>query len=296
MESWFSLSLAALVLFGAQRFLYKVSAERRCNTAWTTFSFMGTVAGLSALLFWILGKGRVEDPATLLLLSLVNSLTFFADTVATMEALKHLDAAIAYPVLRLNLALVAVFSVWYFGDALSGSQIAGICLALAVVALLARTAPATLPPERRRGRGWALVAVAMLAGAASAISCKFAAMKTDPLAFIAVSYAMSMVFSLGLRKALASRDGNPRHREALLIGAGIGVVNFVGFYCLLTALAAGPLSVIISLTGMYFLVAVVLSALVYGERMGRARLAGLALTAVSILLMRAPEGPRPEGP
>ena len=149
MESWFSLSLAALVLFGAQRFLYKVSAERRCNTAWTTFSFMGTVAGLSALLFWILGKGRVEDPATLLLLSLVNSLTFFADTVATMEALKHLDAAIAYPVLRLNLALVAVFSVWYFGDALSGSQIAGICLALAVVARAGNQA-VTLKPGKGR--------------------------------------------------------------------------------------------------------------------------------------------------
>ena len=51
MTNWYTLSILSLLFMGVQRFLYKVSAERRCNTAWTTFSFMGTVAVLSSGLF-----------------------------------------------------------------------------------------------------------------------------------------------------------------------------------------------------------------------------------------------------
>ena len=54
MGSWYTFAIIALFLMGVQRFLYKVSAEKRCNTAWTTFSFMATVAILSSILFGVL--------------------------------------------------------------------------------------------------------------------------------------------------------------------------------------------------------------------------------------------------
>ncbi len=56
MSSWYIYAIFALILLGFQRFLYKVSAERKCNTAWTTFSFMATVAILSSTLFLLLGE------------------------------------------------------------------------------------------------------------------------------------------------------------------------------------------------------------------------------------------------
>ena len=49
--NWDTLSLIALVLMGTQRFLYKLSAQRGCNSAWTTFTFMGTVTVLSSFVF-----------------------------------------------------------------------------------------------------------------------------------------------------------------------------------------------------------------------------------------------------
>lgn len=56
MEQWYTFAIIALFLIGIQRFLYKVSAERRCNSAWTSFSFMGTVAFSSTVLFFALDE------------------------------------------------------------------------------------------------------------------------------------------------------------------------------------------------------------------------------------------------
>ena len=66
MKNWHVLSIAMLVFMGVQRFLYKVSAERVCDTAWATFSFMATVTVLSILFFLSL-RQTLTDVRMLLL-------------------------------------------------------------------------------------------------------------------------------------------------------------------------------------------------------------------------------------
>ena len=100
---------------GIQRFLYKVSAERNCNTAWTTFSFMATVAILSSILFLVL-REPVSNIRYLLLIAFINSSAFFIATMSHIEALKHIPANITYPIIRLNVAVVVIFSILYFKD------------------------------------------------------------------------------------------------------------------------------------------------------------------------------------
>ena len=53
MTGWFPFALAALLLMGMQRFFYKVAAERSCDTAVTTLSFMATVTVISAVVFFL---------------------------------------------------------------------------------------------------------------------------------------------------------------------------------------------------------------------------------------------------
>ena len=73
---------------------------------------------------------------------------------------------------------------------------------------------------------------------------------------------------------------------SLLIGLLMGVTNFVGFYAFLAALAKGPLSIVVSITGMYFVMAVVLSALVYKERLDPPRIVAIVLALIAVLLLR----------
>jgi drug/metabolite transporter (DMT)-like permease len=283
MQNWFLLTLMALLLFGIQRFLYKVSAERNCNTAWTTFAFMGTVTIFSTLSFWALGQS-VHNLRFLLLISLINSISFVSGTIATIEALKYISTSVAYPLIRLNTAIVVIFSIWYFGDRLSIFQITGIIIAITVILLLTRLDDGNRFPTKSPRRAMLLVAVALFSGAIAAISSKFAALEVNLLAFMAISYAMSMVVSLCLRKKLGSVGAN--HTEALIIGFFIGLVNFGGFYSLLRALSSGPLSIIIPVTGMYFVISIILAFLFYREKLSALRVLAIVLTAFAIILMR----------
>jgi uncharacterized membrane protein len=66
----------------------------------------------------------------------------------------------------------------------------------------------------------------------------------------------------------------------------MGIINFAGFYSFLKALSLGPLSIIVSITGMHFVIAVILSALIYKERLTRLKLLGISLTIVSVIFLR----------
>lgn len=283
MENWFLLTLIALFLFGIQRFLYKVSAERNCNTAWTTFAFMGTVTILSTISFFALGQS-VENFRFLLLISLINSLSFVSGTIATIEALKYISTSVAYPLIRLNTAIVVIFSIFYFKDRLSPFQIMGILVAITVILILTRLENEGKLKEKNPRRAMVLVFIALLSGAIAAISSKFAAMEVNLLGFMAISYGMSMFVSLCLREKLDS--GGTNHTEALTIGFLIGLINFGGFYSLLRALSSGPLSIVIPITGMYFVISIILAFLFYREKLNAQRIVAILLTAFAIILMR----------
>lgn len=285
MAGWYTYALLALFLNGTQRFLYKVSAEKGCNTAWTTFSFMATVALLSSTLFFVLGES-VPDIRFLLFIALLNSGSFSLATIAHMEALKRIPAGVAYPIIRLNVVLVVIFSFLYFQDDPSVYQGLGLFLAMAVIVLLTRQADEKKTSQRDTKRGLIFVFVSLLGGTVASISSKFAALHTTPMAFIATSYIAGTIFSLGVRKRLQTEEAERNHRDALIIGFVMGLINFAGYYSFLKALSEGPLSIVASITGMHFVIPIMLSAAVYKERLTPLRVIGISLTIVSIVLLR----------
>ncbi len=285
MGSWYTFAIIALFLMGMQRFLYKVSAEKRCNTAWTTFSFMATVAILSSILFVAL-KETVTNLRFLFFIGLVNSGAFLLATVTHIEALKHIPTSIAYPIIRLSAVLVVIFSILFLRDRPSFYQVMGIALAMVVIVLLTRDFVDEGTSYGRRRTGFLCLFIALIAGAVAIISSKFAAMHTNKMAFIAISYMASTFFALGLRKRLQTEEANESPRDALLIGFVMGLINLAGYYSYLKALSTGPLSIITSITGMHFIIAIILSALIYKEKLTPSRFLGISLTVASIILLK----------
>ena len=280
LKDWYLLSLAALVLMGLQRFLYKVAAERGCNIALTTAVFMATVTLISTG-FYVIEGAAVNNPGALLLLALVNGLAFVLATISNMEALKRVPAPVAYPLVRLNILLVVIFAVVYFGDRLTPLRMAGMATALAALLVLARErGKSNLDGEFRPG-GFLHISIAILAGAAAAISGKFAALHVSKSAFMALSYLVGTIYALVSWRHAPSSGRS----DAVLIGLVMGLLNFAGFYVFLSALEIGPLSVIALIAGMHFVVAVICSALFFRDRMTRGRLAGAALTVLSLILL-----------
>lgn len=285
MQSWYLLSVTALIFMGLQRFLYKVSAERRCPTAWTTFFFMATVTVISSI-FFVLSDERLENLKMLLFVALVNSGSFVLGTMTHIEALKNIPASVVYPIIRLNLVLVVLFSVFFFEDTLSPLQIAGVAIAIGVIVMLTREAGDRNESTGNLKRGLILVFTSLLSGTVSVISSKFAAIHVGKLGFIALAYLMGTLFSLGSTRGLEREEERGNLKEALMIGLVMGLINFAGFYSFLKALSKGPLSVIASITGMHFVIAILLSIVIYKEKVTFMRILGIMLTIVSILFLR----------
>ena len=283
--NWYAFAILSFIFMGTQRFLYKVSAERNYNTVWTTFSFMATVALLSSVLCFGL-KVSVSNVRFLLFIAVVNSASFLVGTISHIEALKHVPAAIVYPLIRLNAAVVVVFSVLFFKDRLSAWQIVGIMLAMAVMVILTRDMEGKQALHGNKRRGLISVGMALLCGSIASISSKFAVLHTDKLAFMAASYIMATLFSLTLRNKLQTEPVKQSQKGALLIGFFMGIINFAGYYSFLRALSTGPLSIIVSITGMYFVIAIILSVLIYRETLAPLRILGISLSVVSIVLLR----------
>ncbi len=285
MASWYTFAILALFFMGTQRFLYKVSAERRCNTAQTTLYFMATVSVLSAILFLVL-KQSVTNIQFLLLVALINGSAFLVGTVAHIEALRYIPASIVYPIIRLNVVLVVIFSIIVFKDDLSAYQAVGIGLAVAAMVILSRRPDDKKRSHERTKLSFMFIFISVLCGAVASISSKFAAMHTNKMAFMALSYLCATLFSLGIRKKLQTGDATGSHKDALIIGFVMGLINFAGFYAFLKALSLGPLSIIASITGMHFVIAIILSLLIYREKLTPLRILGISLTIVSIILLR----------
>ena len=286
MTNWYAFSIAALVLLGMQRFLYKVSAEKKCPTAWTTFSFMATVTVLSAI-FFIALKESVSDARMLLVTALLNSASFVLGTVTHIEALKHVPAGVVYPILRLNMVVVVLFGVFVFDDQVSLHQVLGILLAITVIFILTKDADRTKGSMGSVRRGLFLLFASLVCGSVASISSKFAALYSSKLAFMALSYFLGTLFSAGLTRKSGKEAAPKERKEAMMIGVLMGLINFAGFYSFLSALAVGPLSIIVSITGMYFVIAVILSVIVYKEKLSARRILGIVLTVASVLFLRS---------
>lgn len=283
--NWYLLSMIAFFFMGTQRFLYKVSAQQGCNSAWTTSSFMGTVTILSAV-FLCLSHEPVSAIPFLIVVALVNSLSFTMATLTHIEALNHLPASVAYPIIRLNAAVVVIFSVLFFHDILSEYQVVGILIAIGVIVFLVGESNDQKTSRGDVQKGLLLVFVCMICGAVATLSSKFAAMYTNKMAFMALSYFMGTLLSFAFRNKLETETAGDRHKDAVIIGIIMGLLNFVGFYAFLSALAIGPLSIIVSIMGLHFVIPIILSTVIYSEKLTFLRILGIVLTIVSVVFLR----------
>ena len=277
------LSIIAMLCYGMNSFLYKVSAEKRCNTAWTTFSFTITVAILS-FIFFIANGSLIEGLFVLILFSFLNAVTYMTTTIARIETLKILPASVAYPVIRQSTALVVLFSVIYFRDRLSLFQIIGVILAITVVWLLSGEGDRSGKRDVRKG--FFLIVIALLFSAMTTVLQKFAAIRVELLAYIFISYCMQAVIAFSLKNRLQTEKENTDHKNAIVIGIIIGVLNFIGYFLVLKAYTTGPLAIVAPILSLSFAVGILLSIIVYKEEITARRVLGLVLSLVAVLLLR----------
>ena len=107
----------------------------------------------------------------------------------------------------------------------------------------------------------------------------------DPLSFITVSYFIGFLFALIVRKKAKRRLTKKVAGRSILFGLIIGLINFFSFFLQLNALSIGQASVIFPLTSLSVYVAVVLSILVFREKVSLKKSLGILFSIIAILLL-----------
>ncbi len=284
MTMWFGYAAAALICYGLQGFLYKVSAKKGSGTVVTMFFFMSTVTLLGGISFLIRGE-KIGSFGPLIILSLLNAAFFFITTSFTMEGLKIIPANVFYPVVRSSTGLVVVFSLLYFHDSLSAYQWIGIVLSLLVIFVLMGKGERKRIDRGKRVKAGFLLSVAFLATAAVTVIVKFASSMKTPLAFITLSYGLNIFISLVTMRSSKDTSKKQINGTSVVLGISIGAVNFLGFITLLQAFALYRLSVVATLVSLSFIVPIVLSMIIYKEKITYARVTGVVLAIGAAVLL-----------
>jgi drug/metabolite transporter (DMT)-like permease len=283
---WYVYSIIAFFLYGINNFLYKVSAEKKCNTALTTFYFMLTVTILSAISFFVMNE-KIVNWYLLLVLAFFNAITFFTLTVTKIESLKHIPTSIAYPILRLNVVFVVIFSIIYFKDKLSIFQVCGIILSIFVFFVLTQNNGTNSNKKNKNFKlGVILILISLIASAFCSVLIKFAAVSVNRMGFIFIAYIMNTFLAFFFRNKFQTKTADKKHKNAIIIGFFMGIFNFIGFNILLKALSIGPLSLIASINAMSFVMVIILSVIIYKEKITKRNLFGILLSIVAVILLR----------
>ena len=194
MLNWYLFAIICLFSYGFQYFLYNVSAKRKYNSAWTMVSFMATVTILS-LIFFLMSKQGISNMSFLLLFAILNSITFFIVTIGRIEAFKNIPISIAFPIMRMHVVLVVIFSLIYFKEVLSFYQIIGVILAIAIVFILSKQDKREKIDSSKFKIGLILSFIVLLSATVGTIIVKFATINNvSSLGFMFVSYFLNVFF------------------------------------------------------------------------------------------------------
>ena len=287
MFDWFALSVFACALFGVQAFMYKTGMKKDMDEFILVGYFTLSAAVISLLVFL---SRPPQFPAftAIFLLAILYGLFFSFKTLAQMKALKFLPTNIVFPVTASNVLLVVIASFLFLNESLSMLQIIGIALVSFAVIFLYFEKSFELQ-KKHFIKGFAIALLAMFFSAALSFTNKIAAMNADKLLFMSVAYFFGASVSFALRTL--ARDSNSLsdlflRKDIIALGLGIGVINFFGWYSLLSALSYGPLSLIAPVISLYVFVAAVLGVIFHKEKLTVRRFLLMAISIFGVILLK----------
>lgn len=286
---WFLLGLISSLFFGIQKFLFKVAVENKCSTQPLTLSFMITVSLLGFIMFLLNGIS-FPNLQIMAIFAICNGIFFLLLSIFRYESLKYIPGTVAFPLMELTSVIVIIFSIIFLHESLTIYQFMGILLGLVVSYLLLQRHQDEKAKYNQFRKGLIFVFIAIIAAATTQIIAKFIA-DTDInlLLYIAISYLFNSTLLL-LYQLIAERkafDGNTLNKnKSLYYGVAIGVTNFIAFYAYLKALEPGSLALITILVTLATILPVMLSLLIYKEKITVRRGIAIVLAIVALVLIR----------
>lgn len=279
---WFLFAIMASVFFGLQSFLYKHSVEKGADKYLVTLIFMITVEILALITFIFKGLS-VSNLIITLSLGIIFATFFFLKTIGQLKALEFLPTNKVFPIVTTSVLIAVFYGVVFFKDSLKITQYLGIGVILFSIYLIRQHSKKSKRYHLEK-RGFIFVALAILAGGALTITNKYAGILTNLSFFIMITYLFSVFISFGFYKTKKHTKSDTK--QAVKNGILIGLVNFLGFYSILSAMKTGPLSLVASINTTFPLISILLAKKVHKEELSLKQIALAISVILGVILLR----------
>ena len=291
MESWYFFAIASAVTVGIHMFIQKVAAERGYSSAllntWSTG--VSTILAICTVLF----AGVGGDWKLGVCVGVLGGVMHMVGSIVRMDALRHIDTAIFFPLYKTVGPLVALsISILFFGDIFTGREWIGIIFGITVPLFLLHKS------EKQRQNnlqlGLILMGVSAIATALAVAIAKYGADAFDSVfLLVAVSHACGTVFGFIFHHRQVQKNkrngnaGRPVDRSQMAVfGVLCGVTQFLSFASLLLALSGGSLAVVYTINSFYILIPIVLSIIIYKEHWNARKVMAIGLSLLAVAFLR----------
>ncbi len=289
MELWFVYAVISIFTSGIIGFISKVAADRGEQVeVVSSIAFVTITTG--SLLLW-LGTGMsLEGLGRVWPLLVVGGILYAIQYSLRIQALTYIEATMFFPIYKTVAPIMMLAAgVLYFKDNLAGLDYVGIVLGATVPLMLIQKS------ENQRQKSLLQGITVLMIGAVLAVFTSSIAKITvgtieNIWLVIGVSSVMSLVFLLSKYGYQSHQKGEGMLRgcntTVLALGLAAGVVETVGSFFLLTALAQGPLSVVYTVNSFYILIPIILSVWLYGEHMNTRKALAIGLSIVAVIFFQ----------
>ncbi len=285
--NWFFYIVLAIVTYGVLNFLYKLAAQKGLPGAALVNKSAITVVALAAGAAWLLDCS-FSNWKQILFFALFNSAFFVLESLSKVKALTFIPTSYYFSLSNFNLIIVLVLSVTVLGERPDVFQWCGIGGIFAVMGLLAIDSQKSKISVLYLKKGLFYLLLAVLGLGLSVFVGKLASTRVDRVVYILFSYILTTVYTFAVSKISQKRRepvDNIKRQYTYAMGCLIGVLNFIGYFCLLKAFSLGPLSLVQSTFSLVMVIPVLLSVLILKEEFSQIKLLMLAVACGAAVLI-----------
>ena len=298
MEAWIPITIGAAAAqtlrFMAQRHL-KTTGLSTSGATLARFVFSAPVVALGIGIYAALtGQGMPETSARFWAFALVGGLAQILATMCVVAIFSERNFAVGITFKKTEVMLTALVGFVVLGDTVSSAGAAALLIGFVAVILLSEAPGATgrwLSRLWNRAAGLGLASGVFFAISAVGYRGAVTALPTGDVALRAgVTLALVTAFQTVIMLAWM-RWREPGQVTKVLsawrIVALVGALSVLGSYGWFAAFALQSAAYVFALGQVELIFSILASVLVFGERIGRREYAGMALLAVSVVVLVA---------
>jgi drug/metabolite transporter (DMT)-like permease len=298
MEAWIPITIGAAAAqtlrFMAQRHL-KTTGLSTSGATLARFVFSAPVVALGIGIYAALtGQGMPETSARFWAFALVGGLAQILATMCVVAIFSERNFAVGITFKKTEVMLTALVGFVVLGDTVSSAGAAALLIGFVAVILLSEAPGATgrwLSRLWNRAAGLGLASGVFFAISAVGYRGAVTALPTGDVALRAgVTLALVTAFQTLIMLAWM-RWREPGQVTKVLsawrIVALVGALSVLGSYGWFAAFALQSAAYVFALGQVELIFSILASVLVFGERIGRREYAGMALLAVSVVVLVA---------